>query len=274
MKSVDKGRIRLYMFDRLAGAAGLYHAVTTRTGGFSPHPYAGLNLGLNTGDSAENVFRNHAALARSLHFDVLRIASSRQVHGTRIMHVTRPPSRQPPGRMAYSHDGFDALITSLTGITLMVRVADCVPVLLFDPVRRALAVIHAGWKGTLAGITAGTLAEMSSSCGSQPGDIIAGIGPSIGPCCFCVGRETADLFYRRVPWSDSVISERSGMAHIDLREANRLQLVSGGCRSGNIDMCDICTSCRSDIFFSHRREQGKTGRFVLLAGLRALSDST
>ena len=269
MKTVVINNIPFLTFTRFASCSSLQHAVSTRRGGISPEPFTSLNLGLNTADAPENVRANHEIIGNALGFSLHGLVSSRQVHGCAIKCIAQHPVEQPGSAMTYTFSGFDALITDVTGIMLMVRVADCVPLLLFDEEKKVLAVVHAGWKGTLAGIAGKTVQTMIARYGSLPGNILAGIGPAIGPCCFTVGSDVAERFYTRFSNAALFVKKSITGFVISLGEANRLQLISRGCGEHNIETAGLCTACMSDMFFSHRREQGKTGRFGLLAGLTA-----
>ncbi len=268
MRAQTINGLRLLLFDSFGPHPRLWHAVSTRIGGISPAPFAGLNLGLHVGDAVENVMANYQALSKALDFKLEGLITSHQVHGARAVCVRQRPLPQKPLALTHTFDGFDALITDQPGLALMIRVADCVPILLFDPATMAVAVVHAGWKGTLAGVVPAAVREMSAQCGSKPAMLIAGIGPSIGPCCYHVQHDTAAHF--SAAYADAarfLRPHRQGFA-LDLQEANRLQLLAAGCREQKIEVCGLCTACNLDLFFSHRGEQGKAGRFGLLAGLR------
>ena len=207
-----------------------------------------------------------AAAARALNVDPELICCTQQVHGSHALCLDESPAAHPeePCRVCGE---FDALITNKPGITLLIRVADCVPILLYDPVRSVVGVAHAGWKGTLANIAGATVERMSAHYGCRPRDLLAGIGPSIGPCCFEVGDDVADRF-RKISAVRNYI-HAGGAVRIDLPGANRASLLRSGVLPHNVEMSRYCTACRLDIFFSHRGEQGNTGRFGLFAGLRA-----
>ena len=268
MKLISINGLKLFCFESLCSYASLFHAVSTRAFGESKKPFEGLNLGLNTGDTYGNVFSNHVSLSKALEFDLQSLVSSRQVHGDSIKTVGRKPVKTDPFVLQHTFDGFDALTTNLPGTTLIVRVADCVPIILFDTVKNILSVVHAGWKGTLAGISELAVKKMTAHYKSSVFEIIAGIGPSIGRCCFAVQKDVAELFYSKMPNAHLFIKEKKTGYFINLGEANRIQLTKQGIKKENIETANICTSCNSHIFFSHRKEQGKTGRFGLVAGLR------
>lgn len=259
------GNPSLMYFEKLRGCSGLAHAVSVRT---DPADHgSGFDLGWSPGHDPAPVRRRVASVADALGLDGRLVCGCTQVHGSSIACIDEFPPDDPgvPLRMCGE---CDALVTNLPGITLLVRVADCVPILLYDPVSRVVAAVHAGWKGTLAGIVSAAVREMMSRYGSRPSDLLAGIGPSIGPCCFEVGEDVAGRFRSGFAGAGRCMMMNCRSITIDLPEANRLQLLGSGVLPGNIEVAGLCTSCRSDIFFSHRGEQGKTGRFGLFAGLR------
>jgi YfiH family protein len=158
----------------------------------------------------------------------------------------------------------DATITALPGICLMVMVADCVPVLLFDPVKKVSAVIHAGWRGTVHHITSNTIHAMVIHYGCDPSDILAGIGPSIGPCCYEVGEDVRDFVGESFGTTDGYLIRKNDTSkpHFDLWYANQKQLADNGVKPENIETSGLCTMCHSEIFFSSRASGGVTGRFA------------
>jgi polyphenol oxidase len=254
----------LMCFDQLRRCSGLVHALSTRTG--VSDCAAGFDLAWNPGDNPEPVRRRIAAVAAALGVDPRAVCCARQVHGSSIVCLNElpPEDAQAPFRVCGEHD---ALITDRPGILLLVRIADCVPIVLYDPVRRVVAVVHAGWRGTLAGIAVAAVERLRERYGCSTGDLLAGIGPAIGPCCFEVGEDVAERFRTGFDGAGRCMMMNCRSITIDLPEANRLQLLGSGLLPDCIEVAGLCTSCRSDIFFSHRGEQGKTGRFGLFAGL-------
>jgi len=151
----------------------------------------------------------------------------------------------------------------------MIRIADCVPIILYDPKLKVIAVVHAGWKGTVSEITGKTIHEMMGHFKCEPENIYAGIGPAIDKCCFSVDKEVTEMFEKNLKRSEYFIEKENDSASINLKEANKIQMILSGLKEENIEVSEICTSCSSDVFFSHRREEGRTGRFALLAGLHS-----
>lgn len=258
-----------FVFDSLKNYKELTHAVTTRAGGKSPSPYSSLNLGINTDDDLENIISNHRTVSNALNFDLSLLVSSTQIHEDRILCIKEKPEHTKSNLPGVYYNGFDSIITDKTGITIMIRIADCVPILLYDSTSKVIAVTHAGWKGTLAEITGKTIQQMNEQFGSSPTDIKAGIGPAIDKCCFSVDKDVADNFTRKLERSECIVKQKNNSTYVDLKEANRVQMILNGIKEENIETSEICTSCSSDVFFSHRREKGRTGRFALLAGLHS-----
>jgi YfiH family protein len=261
-----------YRFASLASHDEVFHGVFTRLGGVSSSPYDYLNVGHFIGDDHRAVEANHDLICQAL--GVLRgdIATAHQVHGSRVA-LVGPEDR---GRVI---PATDALVTDAPGVALMLRFADCLPVLLYDPVRRAIGLAHAGWRGTIEGITAKTVSAMMETCGSRPADIMAGLGPCIGPCCYQVGTEVIESVKASFNhWQGLLRPQGDGSFHFDLWEANRRQLAALGVpplsppklggRKGGIEVIQLCTACRTDEFFSHRAEGGRTGRFAVILGKR------
>ncbi len=269
MDFISKNDLKLGQFKSLSDFPELYHAVTTRKGGASPAPFTSLNLGAHMGDSREAVAANYEALSRAFGFDLQKVITSHQVHGAEIACVNALPDRKEPFPFGHALTGYDGFITATAGIPLMVRVADCVPVLLYDPGTKTVGAVHAGWRGTAAGIVKKAAALMVENYGCRAGSILAGIGPSIGPCCYGVGSDVAESFRNTLPDCRRVLmQEVEGRYALDLQEANRLELIEAGLKPEHIELSGLCTACNLDLFFSHRGEQGKTGRFALFAGLR------
>jgi YfiH family protein len=249
-----------YRFRDLLPYPDLAHGVFTRLGGHSRPPFASLNTGHTVGDDPAAVEANHRLICQALEFRVADIVSPHQVHSATVRIV----DERDKGRVCPRSD---ALVTATPGVLLMLRFADCVPVLLFDPVRRVMGLAHAGWRGTVAGVTWATVETMVSMFGCRPSDIICGIGPAIGPCCYEVGEEVAQAFHRAFPDASRLLQPRdNGRWHLDLWAANRHQVAQAGVRQVNV--AGLCTACNTAEWYSHRVERGKTGRLGALIGLR------
>ncbi len=239
------------------------HAVTTRKGGVSVGALSSLNMGRRALDTSENLTENHRRAANALGVSPDSFVFSDQVHGVRILEVNRENFRDPVTET-------DGLMTNVPGITLATVYADCMPVMLYDPVNRAIGMVHAGWRGTAQSIGPLLVNRMAARYGSKPQHLLAGLGPSIGPCCFQVGVEVAESFLAMAPLKTdtSWLIEQPGKPHIDLAIINRLLLIDAGVEPQSILSASLCTYCNADLFFSHRRDNGYTGRMAALMAIQ------
>jgi hypothetical protein len=244
----------------------LVHAFCTRLGGASEDDYRSLNMSFREGDEEFRVLRNWDNLATSFDIPMENFLVLNQVHGDAIFVI------KPHGEYFHSRDplNYDAIVTNRTNLAICIKTADCVPVFLVDRIKKIIAVIHAGWRGASRSITAKAVRTMQSQYGSLPRDLLAAIGPSIGPCCYEVD-EAAAAAFRCQNGSDLFLrpGRRSNRWMLDLTEVNRAQLLETGIPQENIDLSGWCTRCRQDTFFSHRGSGGVTGRqvnFMMIRG--------
>lgn len=245
------------------------HAFSTRLGGVSKKEYASMNLAFGRGDSEENVRENYRRFCRAAGFEAESLVSSAQVHGTVIRRVGREQRGEgvwKPQGMA----GVDALVTDEPGVTLVIHTADCVPVFLIDPRKRAVGLAHAGWRGTAAKIAEKTVLRMAAEFGSRPDSLLAGIGPSIGPCCFEVDPPVRGVFAALEELSPGTLIRpgENGKSFIDLWEANRRILLEAGLLPENISVGGVCTKCGAEWLFSHRASGGKRGGLAAFLELK------
>lgn len=253
LRREENNGLLYYRFHSLVAYGEIVHGVFTRLGGVSRPPYHWLNVSRTVGDDQKAVDANYDLICRTLGIRRGDIATAYQVHSANVT-VVRPGNQ---GQVALQTD---ALITNSPGVFLMLRFADCVPIALYDPVQRAIGLAHAGWKGTLSQAARKTVEAMMAAYGSRPADLIACIGPSIGPCCYEIGGNVVKLA------QPQLLHQRGdGSFHFDLWEANRLQLAALGVHQ--IEVSGMCTACRNDEFFSHRADHGRTGRFAAVMGL-------
>jgi YfiH family protein len=257
MKASVNTDLRLLQFSIFKEYSNILHFITTRRGGVSTGNYASLNLGQYCGDDPSAVRQNRERLCAALGILPEDLYVPHQVHGDKVGLYEPSANLTGEGEM-------DALITGETGACIAVSTADCVSVLLYAPDRKMVAAIHAGWRGTVRHIVAKTLRRMVEEWACNPCRMLAGIGPSIGKELFEVGEEVYEAF-ATAGMDMRAISKRNkitGKALIDLKEANRRQLLDAGLREPHIEVADICTSTRQDDFFSARRSGINTGRML------------
>ena len=274
--------VPLVRFDSLSAFDGLIHAVSTRHGGVSSGYLSSLNLGKTVGDDPENVEINHRRLAEALGVRRDDFTTTWQVHSHRVLEATK----EHRGTLI---DQADGIITNQVDLPLTQRFGDCTPILVYDPSHHAVGLAHAGWRGTVAGMAGSLVQAMVAHYGSDPAELAAVVGPAIGPCCYEVGPDVVDAVQCAFPdaafllqpprdparFDTSDADESQGKLspngssprpHFDLGEANRWQLARAGVRQ--IEVAGVCTSCRRDLFFSHRGDHGRTGRFGAVVMLK------
>lgn len=255
----DPGKIKQIQLQTFPGSE-VKQAFFTRHGGVSPAPWASLNQGGLSGDARANVVENRRRIFEHFGRPVESIFDVWQVHSGRVVCSDSPRPLQEP------HQKADAILTDRSDVTLMMRFADCVPILFYDPIRRVVGIAHAGWQGTLVKIAGEVVKRMQQTYHCQPGQIMAGIGPSIGPECYEIGADVLEkvavTFEGRL---DEVIFHKGGKNFFNLWQANRLILQDAGVV--NIEMMEICTACHTEDWYSHRAEHGSTGRFGALIAL-------
>ena len=301
----QRGTVRYLQFSQLQPFSEITHGVFTRHGGYSAGPYKGLNVSSGVGDDPESAIRNRLLVLETLGLQDSPCATLWQVHGADVAlldpdNETWDDWRTDWPYRSYSVDGrellwtfkarrkADAILTRQRGIPLVLSFADCVPIVLYDPVQRVIGIAHGGWRGTARGVALAAIEMMRSRFDSQSGDIRASLAPSIGPCCYEVSENVRALFlgqeafptmptderYRGAVSESAVFSTRQRAdrlmptLHLDLWETNRNQLLMAGLLPEHIELPGLCTSCRTDLFFSHRAEQGKTGRFPVVVALK------
>lgn len=245
---------------------GIRTCFSTRIGGISPIPYNSLNLGYKSGDLKENIDSNFDMLCSSAGFKKEDLVLSDQVHGNRCRIVGE--SDRGKGIIRKSDIiAVDALITNSINTAPCIFTADCVPVFIYDRAKNAAALCHAGWRGIVSGVIGKTIDTMEKNYGSRPEDLIAAVGPSIGPCCFNVGFEVVEEFKNVFSDCKSIIINANGNYRINLWSAAYCQLKFAGLDSGSIISSDLCTSCSSNLFYSYRRDGSSTGRMVSIIQL-------
>ncbi len=259
INKVYNGTIPLWHFENLSKFPEIFQFVTSRKGGLSSGRYASFNLGYTAGEKKEVVQKNRQILADTIGIARENIITVRQSHSNEIRMVG--PEDKASGPEA---SPADAMITDIPGKCLTIVVADCVPILLYDPARKVIAAVHAGWRGTVKKITAEAVRVMKEKLGCASGNIIAAIGPSIGPCCYEIGQDVIEMVARELGSRESLLIEgdKVALARFDLWEANRRQLIEAGVKYENIENPQICTSDNTEHFYSYRKEKDGTGRFM------------
>jgi YfiH family protein len=238
---------------------GLLHGFMGRRGGKSVGPYAGLNVSYRVGDDAKIVSQNVCDLKLAIGIHDGRVVTMRQVHGDGIVEVTDANVKEAGEA--------DAMITAKPGVFLGVLTADCVPILVVAPDHRLAAAVHAGWRGTVAGLAAKAVRYLLDNYKVAPGSLQAALGPSIGPCCYEVGDDVVESARERWGKLAEAAIERSGAkARLDLGQLNQAILAEAGVPADRIFKLGPCTSCAADEFFSYRRERRETGRQMSLIG--------
>lgn len=248
-------------FSLFASVPGFRHALSTRHGGVSGGPFASLNLAFHVGDNFDDVLNNRALWAEQEGFSFPNLVGAQQSHSTNVYVVTRADLRRASTREV---PDCDALITREEDVPIVILVADCAPVLLVDPTKRVCAVVHAGWRGALAGIAGKALKVMEREWECEPSEVLAAIGPCLSLENLEVGEEVAAQVE---PVEPSAVVRRGewNKPHLDLRRLIVNDLWREGVAPKNIEVSPLCPKERSDLFFSHRGQNGRTGRFGLVA---------
>lgn len=240
------------------------HMFTTRYGGVSTGYLSSMNLGFHRGDTRENVRKNYEIVAETMGVPVESITATKQVHGDQVT-VVRPEHRGMGVSRPFLWET-DALVTEQRGIVLAGFYADCVVTLLYDERTEAVGVCHSGWRGTAENILGKTVARMAEAFGSRPEDIRAAIGPSIGPCCFETDEDVPAAMKQKLGgWCETFIRRKGTKYSVDLQGLNAEHLRRAGVRE--IADSGMCTCCRSDEFWSHRKTRGKRGVLGAFIGL-------
>lgn len=250
---------------------GFTNAFSTRMGGVSPMPESSLNLAGFNEDDAENIYENRRRFL-GLFAGNWTLAGCWQVHGADIRVVRSEAEAKPKPGVLGDDEYCDALISNTANVLLTVKTADCVPVLIADPATRAVAAVHAGWRGTSESIVKHAIAKMVREYGAGAADMRAAIGPAARACCYEVGSDVISVFKERFPDAEQLLTTtRDGHARIDLHRANYAQLTEAGLAPDHIHVAPLCTMDRNELFFSYRREKklhGRVGRLMSVIGHR------
>ena len=261
------GNLVYFTFESFDRTGVVKHCFSSRKGGVSENVFESMNLHFRN-DKKENVIENYKIICGAINVDYKNVVFSNQVHEDKIYCADENDRGQ--GLLRKSDiENIDGLITDRKNVVLTAFFADCVPVYFLDPVKKVAAIVHSGWRGTVKQIGAKAVFKMTDAYGCRKKDILAGIGPSIGKCCFEVDSPVVYEFEKNLPFSKAYISkdnEKYDKYKIDLRGVIREGLICSGIDSDNIETADLCTKCRDDLFFSHRRMGAERGS---MAGLIA-----
>lgn len=257
---VDASGLTIYRVKKFDAYPQLKHAIFTRKGGVSQAPFRALNLSISVGDDPEAVASNTRYACQVVNASPEQTVSCHLVHGAKVITVTKANQQRVMGQA-------DGLITGEPDIFLFMRFGDCTPLIFFDPAQKAIGLTHAGWRGTMQNAAGATVQAMAARLGCRPKNIMAVIGPSIGPCCYEVGPDVMAAAANSLVDSDKLFTSNGRPHHacFDMWAANRRQLSMAGVEQ--IVQSNLCTACRTDEFFSHRAEKGRTGRFGVIIGL-------
>ncbi|HDP69396.1 MAG TPA: peptidoglycan editing factor PgeF [Actinobacteria bacterium] len=265
IKCEKKGSNFIYLTSsELLNKSSILIAFSKRHGGKSKSPYDSLNLALHVGDKEEVVIENREILCSNLVIDMHRLTTCEQVHGSNVVVVDESLVGRGSLFQQEAILQTDALITNIKDVPLAVFCADCVPILIVDPVKRVVGVVHAGWRGTYAEISRRVVQRFVDKFGSSPKNILSFIGPHIRDCCYRVGQLFAQKFEDKFPLK---LDTHPGESYLNLEEANIKQLIKSGVQPGNINSAHSCTSCNPN-FFSYRRDKGVTGRQCALVVIK------
>ena len=264
------GGVVCLTFPILEQLPGIVHGFSTRLGGVSQGDVGTMNLSFSRESSRQNVEENYRRLAKAIGYEPERLVCSRQTHTTNVRVVTEEDCGIGFCRSG-DYDNIDGLVTNVPGIPLMTFYADCVPLLLADPVHRAIGCAHSGWRGTAANMGKAALEVMKREYGTEAKDVITAIGPSICQDCYEVSEDVIDQFrevYHRKIWPDLFYEKQTGKFQLNLWEACRQNFLMAGVLPEHISLPDLCTCCNPKFLFSHRASRGNRGNLVAVVMLR------
>lgn len=247
---------------------GVRHAFTTRIGGVSRGEYASFNTGFDRGEDYDTVYENYRRLCAAIGIDEKRLVLSRQTHTNNVHTVCEDDIGNGIVKPQAFSD-VDGLISNLSNVGLVTQYADCVPLVFYDKAKKIIATSHSGWRGTVKEIGRVTVEKMTRDFGSDPSDIIAGIGPCIGSCCYEVDAPVYNAFCEigYMPTNKIFKEKPNGKYMLDLKLANKYILIHAGIKEENIDVADLCTNCEHEYLHSHRYTGGKRGNLGLIIAL-------
>jgi len=230
-------------------------------------------VSLHVGDRPEHVIEKRRRLCAALNLDFDRYRVPREVGGDAVRIVSSGEAGAGRDRLENWIPKTDALVVAEPGITIAITAADCAPIVIYDPDNHVGALVHAGGTGTSAAIAAKAVRFLEAKCAGRPAALLAGVGPAIGPCCYEITEDIAAQISAGFPYPAPVVQQRGGRWYANLEDANRQQLLASGLSGDHIDVCGLCTACRTDEFYSDRKEGRPTGRFVAFLCLRRFAST-
>ncbi|MDR2649665.1 MAG: peptidoglycan editing factor PgeF [Clostridiales bacterium] len=268
MELITHNNMPIAVFPRFLETGLVSHGISTRAGGVSSGAWESLNLGFHRGDDRSNVMENFRRFTDALGVPLQNTVFSAQTHGTYLRRVYDSDKGKGIGPSDISQT--DGLYTNEPGVALVTFCADCAPLLFFDPVKKVIAASHSGWRGTAAQIGRITVETLNNEFGCNPKDILAGVGPSIGPCCFETDAPVAGEFLKNPAWVPYVKGPYGADKYkVDLWRVNKQILEDAGLDPRHIDCEPVCTRCNENLFYSHRRDGGKRGSLAAIICLTA-----
>jgi len=255
--SVKRNGTSFFQFPNLSRFPNIRHGIFTRKNGYSKKPYKSLNTSYGTGDDSKNVKLNRSVISKC--FDGNELVFARQVHGAKAVSFAKK-NIPPKKTFLDAIPECDAMITDIQKISLVIQVADCQSILMYDPVLKVIANVHSGWRSSIKNIIGRTVSTMKKEFDSKPENIVAGIGPSLGPCC-------AEFVNYKKEIPEKLWKYKDASEHFDFWAISSDQLCDAGVLKKNIYLSEICTRCNTDLFFSFRCE-GTTGRFATVISLK------
>ena len=259
----EENKFKYLTFSSLEKYTELLHCFTTRLGGVSEGFFASMNLGMSTDDNVENIYINYEILSRTLSLNLFDMVKTSQTHTANIRYATE----EDKGKIFDETPGYndvDGLITDKKNIAISTSHADCTPIFFYDPVKKVIGMAHAGWRGTIKNIAGIMVQKFVMDFNSNPKDIIAVIGPSLGQCCFEVDKDVAEIILSTNKDYEKFMKIKGIKYHFDLWTINKYILLNEGLKEENIEISELCTKCNNDLFFSHRGQKGKRG---LMSGI-------
>ena len=272
----EQNNIVYFSYNLFTPFKSMSSAVSSRSGGVSSKPYASLNLALSVGDDPASVMTNRRLLCNAIGIELDAMTVAQLIQGTHIEVVTSSSRGLAVAEKAQRFVDTDGLITNLADVPLFIFIADCAVLSFFDPNRKVIGLGHAGWRGTVGGMARKMVEAMNAAFDCNPSDLLVGVSPSIGPCCYQVREDVVTAFHNAFPdQADAFfLQQPDGSIHLDMWQALTNQLRSSGIQEDHIELAGICTACHTDIFYSNRAEGGKTGRFTGMISLRPSPTST